>query len=105
MVAHAGTLTYIHLHMSKPMSTTVDRAIAIAQLRPGNRGGPRFNIFEIASRSENRAASSCPIFRSLAFTRAGCIRRAGRIIGPVARLLLCSNTRYLVYSNQIATIL
>ncbi|KYM84561.1 hypothetical protein ALC53_05348, partial [Atta colombica] len=80
-VARAGTLTYIHIYVSKPMSTTVDRAIVRSSAtRPGNRAA-RFNIFEIVElRPQHR-----------------------RTVGPVA--LLCAvvsvpSSR----SNQIAMV-
>lgn len=90
--ARAGTLTYIHTYVSKPMSTrrTVDHAIAIVvrrRTRPGNRAA-RFNIFEIARSLGQRArpsTSDCPTFRSCFYTLT--LRIIGRIIGPVALLL------------------
>jgi len=103
-VARAGTLTYIHTYVSKPMSTTVDRAIASFVRRRLGLATGRPDLIFLKLRSLGHSAVGlrcCPTFRSCFYTLT--LHIIGRTIGPVA--LLCAvvsvpSSR----SNQIATV-
>lgn len=110
--ARAGTLTYIHTYVSKPMSTTVDRAIAsLVRRRLGlATGRPDLIFSKLWSLGEPRPPSPPPpppplppLALHFALASTLTLRIIGNTFGPVALLCAVSTRAPSSRSNQIAS--